>query len=247
MSQIIRDEHPWRAIVWRVGIGLAIFVAVVWIGRVAGQDILVIEQWIADLGVLGPIVFLLALVAFTSLFFPDTLFAILAGAVFGLWWGSLWMWLGAVATASLNYVLSRRLLRQTTLHMLDKHPQLAAIERAASREGFRLMFVLRLAPISPVAVSYMLGASGVRFGSFLLACFGMAPGLFIEVYFGYLASHMARVAGKEQTHQPLHTAVIVAGFLIGVVLLAYITRMARRALAEVSDVANPAGPDSVPV
>jgi uncharacterized membrane protein YdjX (TVP38/TMEM64 family) len=47
-----------------------------------------------------------------------------------------------------------------------------------------------------VSVGYVLGASGVRFPTFLAATVGLIPALFAEVYFGYVASHLTQVAVK---------------------------------------------------
>jgi len=99
-------------------------------------------------------------------------------------------------TAVLNYLIARSLLRSRIEKMLEKHPKLRAIQRAANHEGLRLQLLLRLAPLNPVSVSYVLGASGVRFSTFLLATVGLIPVVFVEVYFGYLASNPNRTTRK---------------------------------------------------
>ena len=60
----------------------------------------------------------------------------------------------------------------------------------------------------------------------------MVPSLFVEVYFGYVAKHVARISGKASEHSALHSAVTIAGLLLCVVLLLYVIRVARRALAK---------------
>jgi hypothetical protein len=76
----------------------------------------------------------------------------------------------------------------------------------------RLQLLLRLSPINPVTVSYVLGASGVRFSTFMIATIGLIPTLFVEVYFGDVASHLAKVAGNSSDPLTLHTVVVVVGF-----------------------------------
>jgi uncharacterized membrane protein YdjX (TVP38/TMEM64 family) len=111
------------------------------------------------------------------------------------------------------------------------NPKLAAIESAVAREGLRLQFLLRLTPINPVTVSYVLGASQTRFSAFLAAALGLIPALFVEVYFGYTAKHLAEVAGQASEHSSLHTAFTIVGLVLCVALLAYVVRLARRAVA----------------
>lgn len=227
-----RQVH-WKTIGIRLLVGLSVLAAVVWFGRHAVEEIKTMETWIAGHGVWGRVAFVGMMVVFTSMFVPDTLLAVAAGALFGLAWGTLLTIVGAVATAAFNYLAARSLLRPRIEQMLEQHPKLRAIQRAANREGLRLQLLLRLAPISPVSVSYVLGASGVRFPTFLIATAGLIPGLFVEVYFGYLASHVTKVAGKASEHSTLHTVVTVVGFVVGIVVMISITRIATKALAEV--------------
>ena len=135
----------------------------------------------------GPVVLIALVVVSTSLFVPDTIFAFAAGVLFGLLWGTVIMALAGVITASVDFVLARRVLRGRIDRMLSSHPRLAAFSRAVARQHLGFHFLVRLAPMSPVAVSYLYGASGIRYPTFLLASLGLIPGLFVSVYFGDLA------------------------------------------------------------
>jgi uncharacterized membrane protein YdjX (TVP38/TMEM64 family) len=165
-------------------------------------------------------------------FVPDTVLAIAGGALFGLVWGTVLTVVGAVLTGTLNFLAARSLLRPRIETMLEQHSKLQAIQRAANREGLRLQLLLRLAPINPVSVSYVLGASGVRCPTFLIATVGLISGLFVEVDFGYLASHVTKVAGNASEHSTLHTVVTVVGLVVCIVLMISITRFAAKALAD---------------
>jgi membrane protein DedA with SNARE-associated domain len=66
----------------------------------------------------------------------------------------------------------------------------------------------------------------------MLGTLGLIPILFVEVYFGYLANHVTTVAGNVSEHSTLHTIVTVVGFVVCIVLMIYIARVASRAIAE---------------
>lgn len=223
----------WGSLGLRLFVGLCFLGVVVWFGRHAAHELKACESWVADHGVWGKIVFVGMIVVFTSMFVPDTVPAIAAGALFGLAWGTLLIVVGAITTAALNYLAARSLLRPQIEKILARHPKLQAIRNAANREGLRLQLLLRLAPLSPVSVSYVLGASGVRFSAFLIATVGLIPGLFVEVYLGYLASHVAQVAGSIGEHSRLETVITVVGFLVSIVLIVFISRFAAKAIADV--------------
>lgn len=169
------------------------------------------------------------------MFVPDTLLAVAAGALFGLGWGAVLTIAGGILTAALNFLIARSLLQPRIEKMLEKHPKLRAIQHAADQEGLRLQLLLRLAPINPVSVSYVMGASGIRYSTFMLGTIGLIPALFVVVYFGYLANHVTTVAGNVSEHSGLHTIVTVVGFVVCIVLMIYIARVASRAIAEAGD------------
>jgi uncharacterized membrane protein YdjX (TVP38/TMEM64 family) len=52
---------------------------------------------------------------------------------------------------------------------------LATITRAVKGDEFRLQMLVRLTPLNPASVNYLLGAAGVRFSGFLVACLYSGP------------------------------------------------------------------------
>ena len=232
LHEHLQRQVNWKTVTLRLLIGLCVLTAVVWFGRHAGEEIKTMESWIAGHGVWGWVVFVGMMVLFTSMFVPDTVLAIAAGVLFGLAWGSFLTVAGAILTAALNFLTARTLLRTRIEKMLQGHPKLRAIQSAVNREGLRLQLLLRLSPINPVSVSYVLGASGSRFSTFMFATIGLIPGLFCEVYFGYLASHVTKVAGNVSEHSTLRTVVTVVGFVFCILLMVIISRIASKAIAE---------------
>ena len=105
----------------------------------------------------------------TSVLLPDTVLCIIAGALFGLGWGVAAVLAGSFLAAAIQFALAHQLLRARIQRTLAARPSLAAIQRAVSRDEFRLQVLLRLTPLNPATISYLLGAAGVRFSGFLIA------------------------------------------------------------------------------
>jgi hypothetical protein len=101
--------------------------------------------------------------------------------------------------------------------------------------GWKIVAMLRLSPAVPFNLqNYLYGLTGIRFW----ACVGatgvaMLPGIFLYVYLGYAgrASIEAAAAGKVQggTGQ---TSLFIVGLLATLAVTIYITRLARRAIAQ---------------
>jgi uncharacterized membrane protein YdjX (TVP38/TMEM64 family) len=168
-------------------------------------------------------------------------FAVSAGILFGVAKGTAIMAVACLLTALVNFTVSRRFLHSHVRRWLESSPRLASLERAVQNEGLRFLFLLRLTPLHPVTVNYLLGATQTRISTFLLASLGMIPGLFVSVYFGFVAKQVTKASGQAGTHSALHTAITIGGLLACAAFLVYVTRLARRALQE------PAGNGPAPV
>jgi len=212
------------ALLLLVGLGVLARAAIV---NLAG-----VEDWIQGLGLWGAVAYLGVFVVFTSVFVPDTLLAILAGAVFGLGWGTLAVLLGGILAASVQYLLARHVLRERIQRTLASRPRLAAIQRAVERDEVRLQWLLRVTPFNPTAVSYLLGAAGVRFPSYVLACLGLLPAFVVEVYVGYAGRDLATAAERQEAAGPWHDALVIAGLVACVLVLLLLTRAAYRAVRD---------------
>ena len=228
-------EPPPRATPGWVGhaiAGVLLLILAAWVGREVGHRIPELEAWISQQGLWGWVVFVGVTLICTSCFVPDTLFAVMAGVLYGVAGGTAIITTAVLLTATVNFTMSRWWLHELVRHWLSGRPRLAAIERAVNREGLRFLVLLRLTPLSPVAVSYLLGTTRTRFVPFLVSSLGLIPGLFVEVYLGHVARHVVGAAGAAQGHSRSHAALTLAGLVLCFALLAYVTRIARRAIAE---------------
>ena len=219
-------------------IGSLLVIAVIIVGREIEHHINAIESWIAQLGPWGVLAFIALFVLTTSFLMPDTVLCVIAGALFGVAWGAGAVLAGSLLAAALQFALSRQLLRARIERTLLTKPSLAAIQRAVTHDELRLQVLLRLTPLNPATISYLLGAAGVRFGGFLLACAALAPNLVIEVYFGHAGKHMVRMGGGGSRANHLHDFVMLGGVVVGITVIVLISRTARKAVMQA--VAEPA-------
>lgn len=228
------DPSPkWRAvfhIAWKLAAAILFLGLIAKYGGTLGHDFVAMEKWISDQGPWGPLVFIITFIVLSSVFVPDTVFAIIAGALFGVFWGTVWMIVGGVITASLNFYVSRRFLHRRVRAIMEKYPKFLIVEKAATQQGIKLQLLVRLTPINPTVVSYLLGATQTKFRDFLFACVGLIPAFFVEVYFGFIAKHVGIATSQARTHSWKYNAVVFAGFAICVIVFVYITTVARRAL-----------------
>jgi uncharacterized membrane protein YdjX (TVP38/TMEM64 family) len=211
--------------------GLLLFVVVVVVGRDFEHHINAIESWIVRLGPWGVLAFIGLFILAASFMLPDTVLCIIAGALFGMGWGIAAVLAGSVLAGAIEYEISRRLLRARIQRMVAARPSLAAIRRAISRDEFRLQVFLRLTPLNPATISYLLGAAGVRFSGFMIACLALTPNLVIGVYFGHVGKHVAGLAGGGAQTVHLHDLAVIGGLAVCIAVMVMVSRMARGAVS----------------
>ncbi len=216
-----------------------VLVGLIFLGRQAGGYITQFAAWVESLGVWGPIAFMVGYAVAAVAFVPGSLLTLAAGVIFGLARGTLYVAIGASTGAALAFLVSRYLARGWIEKRLEGNEKFAAIDRAVGKQGLKIVTLLRLSPIFPFnLLNYGLGLTKVRFIDYLIACFGMLPGTFLYVYYGKAAGDLAALAstGAQQEKGWGDWLVLGLGLVATVIVTAIVTRIARRALKEQTDV-----------
>src|SRR5439155_22868987 len=133
---------------------------------------------LTNLGPWAPAVFILLYIAGAVTLAPTFLLTVVGGAIFGVWRGSVIVFIAASLGATAVYGLAAPLGRSRLMQRLTRDPRVAAVRAAVAGEGFRVMFLLRLSPLVPYNVlNYALALSGVRYTDFAIALVGMIPAI----------------------------------------------------------------------
>jgi len=231
----------------RVLVALAAVAAVVVLGRWGGARVPEFAERVRAMGAWGPAAFVAGYVVAAVAGIPGSLLTLAAGAIFGLWAGVLWVFVGATLGASAAFLVARYLARGPVERRAAGDPRFQAIDRAIAADGRRIVFLLRLSPVVPFTLlNYLLGLTRVRFVDFVVASVGMLPGTVLYVYSGKLAGDVAAAAGGSGPARGAgYYALLAVGLAATVAVTALVTRLARRALAGVTDAAE-APPAAVP-
>jgi len=187
---------------------------------------------LGDLGAWGPVLFIAAYVVASVMLAPAFLLTFAAGAVFGLWRGTLLVYVAASLGSSAVFAIASPLADSRFLKWLRKDPRVAAVRNAVVGEGAWVMFLLRLSPVVPfVFLNYALALSGVRYRDFMAASVGMLPAIVMYVYYGKVAGDVAKLAaGIAPPHGPAYYALLVIGLIATIVATTVVTRAARRSM-----------------
>lgn len=227
-------ERSGRLFLGRLVLVIAVVLALVIGGRQIGGYLPQFVAWINTLGVWGPAVFIAGYTIAAVAFVPGSLLTLAAGAIFGLSKGVLYVFIGAVLGSSAAFLVSRHLARAAIERRFAGNARFAAIDRAVSEQGRKIVLLLRLSPLFPFnLLNYALGLTNVRFRDYLIASVGMLPGTLLYVYYGKLAGDVAMLAGGAAVEKDAaYYAVLILGLVATILVTTVVTRTARRALRE---------------
>ena len=191
-------------------------------------------QWINGLGALGGIVFIAIYILATLAFLPAAILTLGAGVIFGVIWGSLYVFIGATLGAVAAFLVGRYVARGWVKQKISSYKKFANIDQAVSKEGLKIVFLIRLSPLFPFnLLNYALGVTSVSLKDYFLASFGMIPGTIMYVYLGHLAGDLALIGNKSQPdNMILHWVIQNIGLIATIAVTVYVTKIAKKALKE---------------
>lgn len=148
-----------------------------------------LQQALQQTGGWAPVLYIGLFILLPTFFFPVAVLALAGGLLFGLWWGSVYTFIGAVLNCAMMFLLARYVGRSQVQRLVEQKlsPQWQRrLQMADGKEGFLLLIILRLIPTVPYnLINYTFGLTGISFSSYLLAsAIGIIPGTFAFINIG---------------------------------------------------------------
>lgn len=144
-----------------------------------------IESFIRQAGPWAPLTYI-GFYSFRSLFFvPASLLTILAGILFGPWFGLIFTIIGENISANLSFIVGRYFMKDYDGYLEKRHKFLDRTLCTTRKNGFISVLFMRLAFLPFDLVGYFSGACNIRQKHFALATLlGTIPGLFTYTLLG---------------------------------------------------------------
>src|SRR4051812_19475703 len=189
---------------------------------------------VAHMGPWGVVLFVAAYVAAAVTLAPAFVLTVAAGAIFGLWRGTLIVYFGSLLGSVTVYALAAPLAQGRVMRRLERDARVSAVRRAVVGDALWVMFLLRMSPLVPyVLLNYALALSGVTFRDFVLASVGMLPAIVMYAYYGKIVGDVAKLAaGVSPPRGVEYWTFVGIGLVATIVATSMITRSARRAIEQ---------------
>jgi len=139
-------------------------------------------RFLDSAGVWAPIVFIFVYAIGVCLFVPGTLLTGLGAAIFGAYWGFLYVWVGAMLGSSAAFFIGRTLGRDFAATLVGD--RLKKYDDAIERNGFATVLYLRLVYFPFTPMNFGMGLTKVRFWDYFFGTgLGIIVGTFIFTFF----------------------------------------------------------------
>ncbi len=180
----------------------------------------------------GAVAFVPLYALWVTLLLPGVWASMLAGVLYGPFWGSVLVFAGACLGAEAVFLLGRGRWRGWARRRLAAAPRLQAVERAVCRQGLSLVLLTRLSPAFPFSLlNLAYGLSEVSLRDYSIGLLGILPGTVLFCGLGALAGDVARfgevLSGRAD---PFTWALRVAGVGATIAVVLLVGRITRRAL-----------------
>ena len=139
-------------------------------------------NFLDEAGFWGPFVFMLVYAVGVCLFVPGSLLTGLGAAIFGPYWGFLYVWVGAMLGASAAFFIGRTLGRDFAASLVGD--KMKKYDDAIERNGFATVLYLRLVYFPFTPMNFGMGLTKVRFWDYFFGTgLGIIVGTFIFTFF----------------------------------------------------------------
>lgn len=237
-SDVIMDQLTKPKFWLKVALGIALVTIFGFAFRYFNVQSLIQSTllWVKNLGSTGIIAFIVIYNLAAILFIPGSLLTLGGGALYGVVWGSFYVFIAATSGATIAFLIGRYVARDWVSQRIQNNAQFQAIDGAVAKEGLKIVLLTRLSPIFPFnLLNYGLGLTRVSLKDYVLGSIGMIPGTIMYVYIGSLAGDIATLGTVQNLTPQAQTAqwiLKILGFLATVGVTVYITKIAKKTLNE---------------
>jgi uncharacterized membrane protein YdjX (TVP38/TMEM64 family) len=133
-------------------------------------------------GMWAPLFFIFVYIVGVCLFVPGSVLTALGAAIFGAYWGFLYVWIGAMVGSSAAFWIGRTLGREFAASVIGD--RLRKYDDAIERNGFATVLYLRLVYFPFTPMNFGMGLTKVRFWDYFMSTgLGIIVGTFIITFF----------------------------------------------------------------
>ena len=181
----------------------------------------------------GIVTFVFFYIISVLLILPASWLSLLAGFLYGPYFGSIIVFLSAFIGASISFFLAREYFVKKIVTIISRFPKINLLEKIINKGGLKLIILTRLSPLFPFSIlNYFYGLNKVSYKDFSIGLLFIIPGTYLYCALGSLSNNLDEIKNLKLNVNTTTTIIsIVSTFLI----VYFLTKYSNEVIKESSE------------
>ena len=181
----------------------------------------------------GIVTFVFFYIISVLLILPASWLSLLAGFLYGPYFGSIVVFLSAFIGASISFFLAKEYFVQKIVSIISRFPKIKLLEKIINKGGLKLIILTRLSPLFPFSIlNYFYGLNKVSYKDFSIGLLFILPGTYLYCALGSLSNNLDEIKNLKLNGNTTTTIIsIVSTFLI----VYFLTKYSNEVIKESSE------------
>ena len=181
----------------------------------------------------GIVTFIFFYIVSVLLILPASWLSLLAGFLYGPYFGSIVVFLSAFIGASISFFLAKEYFANKIVIKISKFSKIKLLEKIINKGGLKLIILTRLSPLFPFSIlNYFYGLNKVNYKEFSIGLLFIIPGTYLYCALGSLSNNLEEIKNLKFNGNTLTTIIsILSTFLI----VYFLTKYSNEVIKESSE------------
>ena len=181
----------------------------------------------------GIVTFVFFYIISVLLILPASWLSLLAGFLYGPYFGSIVVFSSAFIGASISFLLAKEYFVKKIVTIISRFPKIKLLEKIINKGGLKLIILTRLSPLFPFSIlNYFYGLNKVSYKDFSIGLLFILPGTYLYCALGSLSNNLDDIKNLKLNGNTITTIIsIVSTFLI----VFFLTKYSNEVIKESSE------------
>ena len=181
----------------------------------------------------GIVTFVFFYIISVLLILPASWLSLLAGFLYGPYFGSIVVFLSAFIGASISFFLAKEYFVNKIVTIISRFPKIKLLEKIINKGGLKLIILTRLSPLFPFSIlNYFYGLNKVSYKDFSIGLLFILPGTYLYCALGSLSNNLDEIKNLKLNGNTTTTIIsIISTFLI----VYFLTKYSNEVIKESSE------------
>ena len=181
----------------------------------------------------GIVTFVFFYIVSVLLILPASWLSLLAGFLYGPYFGSIVVFLSAFIGASISFFLAKEYFVKKIETIISRFPKIKLLEKIINKGGLKLIILTRLSPLFPFSIlNYFYGLNKVSYKDFSIGLLFIIPGTYLYCALGSLSNNLDEIKNLKFNNNTITTIISIVSTSL---IVYFLTKYSNEVIKESSE------------